>query len=104
MNSLLSYLLTCLINKLRRLKLYVLKGEKSLLAEMVIVFTQLLVFEEMKQAMRNTRKSVGGVPVQIKLFPNFFYSVHNTLAYATVRAREIFPHKCKSEGHNGVNR
>ena len=62
-NSLLFYLLTC---KLRRLKIYVFKGEKSLLEEMVIDFTQLLLFKGMKQATRNTRRSVGGVPVCFK--------------------------------------
>ena len=37
--SLFSYLLTYQIDKLRRLKIFLLKGEKSLSAEMEIVFT-----------------------------------------------------------------
>ena len=56
--------------QIRRLKICVLKGEKSLFVEMVIVFTQLLLFEGMKQTMRNTR-SVGGVPVCLKKIQRF---------------------------------
>ena len=38
------YLLTYEVNKLRYLKLYLLKGEKSSSAEMEIVFSELLLF------------------------------------------------------------
>ena len=49
MYSLFSYLLTCYIKKkLRRLKIYLLKGEKSSSAEMDIVFTELLLAGRMK--------------------------------------------------------
>ena len=39
------------------------KGEKSLSAEMEIVFTELLLLGGMKQAMINKRRSGGGVAV-----------------------------------------
>ena len=47
MYGLFLYLQTYLINKLR-LKIYVLKGEKSLSAEMEIIFTKLMLTEKMK--------------------------------------------------------
>ena len=43
-------------------EMFVLKGEKSLSAEIEIVFTELLLQGEMKQPMRNTRRSIGPVP------------------------------------------
>ena len=46
--SLFLYLLTHLINKLRRLKIYFLKGEKSLSAEIETVFTELMLTERIK--------------------------------------------------------
>ena len=51
------------MNKLRRLEIYVLKGENLLSTEMEIVLTEFLLSGGMKQAMRNTRRSVGGVAV-----------------------------------------
>ena len=57
-------------------------GEKSLLVEMVIVFTQLLLFEGMKQTMRNTRRSVGGVPVCFRKIQRFS-SRHSSLFSTT---------------------
>ena len=48
MNSLFSCLLMYLMNKLRRLKIYLLYGEKSLSTEMEIIFTELLLSEGMK--------------------------------------------------------
>ena len=47
MYSLFLYLQTYLINKLR-LKIYLLKGEKSLSAEMEIIFTKLMLTERIK--------------------------------------------------------
>ena len=47
MYSLFLYLKTYLINKLR-LKIYLLKGEKSLSAEMEIIFTELMLTERIK--------------------------------------------------------
>ena len=43
------HLLTYLINKLQWLKIYVLKGDILFSAKMEIVFTELLLLEEMKQ-------------------------------------------------------
>ena len=68
--------------QIRRLKICVLKGEKSLFVEMVIVFTQLLLFEGMKQTMRNTRRSVGGVPVCFRKIQRFL-SRHSSLLSTT---------------------
>ena len=48
MYSLFLYLLTYLINKLRRLKVYFFKGEKSLSAVMEIIFTELMLTERIK--------------------------------------------------------
>ena len=48
MYSLFSCFLTYLINKLRRLKIYFLYGEKSLSTEMEIIFTALFLSERMK--------------------------------------------------------
>ena len=47
MYGLFLYLQTYLINKLR-LKIYLLKGEKSLSAEMEIIFTELMLTERIK--------------------------------------------------------
>ena len=47
MHGLFLNFLTYLINKLR-LKIYFLKGEKSLLAEMEIIFTELMLTEKIK--------------------------------------------------------
>ena len=47
-NSLFLYLLTYYIDKLRRLKIHLPKGEMSLSAEMEIFFTELLFSERMK--------------------------------------------------------
>ena len=63
-----SYLLTFFKNKLR------LKGEKSLSAEMEIVFTELLLLGGMKQAMRNTRRSGGGLAVCFRKIQRFLSS------------------------------
>ena len=68
--------------QIQRLKIYVLKEERSLLTEMIIVFTQLLLFEGMKQAMRNTRRSVGGVPVCFRKIQRFL-SRHSSLLSTT---------------------
>ena len=68
--------------QIQRLKIYVLKEERSLLTEMIIVFTQLLLFEGMKQAMRNTRRSVGGVPVCFRKIQRFS-SRHSSLFSTT---------------------
>ena len=48
MYSLFLYLLTYLINNLQRLKVYFVKGEKSLLAVMEIIFTELMLTERIK--------------------------------------------------------
>ena len=53
--SLFSYLLMFLATNLKRLKINVLKGEKSPSAKMETVFTKLLLFGGMQQATRNTR-------------------------------------------------
>ena len=47
MYGLFLYFLTYFINKLR-LKIYLLKGEKSLSAEMEIIFTELMLTERIK--------------------------------------------------------
>ena len=51
-----------MIDKIMAAEMFVLKGEKSLSAEIEIVFTELLLQGEMKQPMRNTRRSIGPVP------------------------------------------
>ena len=60
-----------LINKLRRLKIYLLKGEKSLSAEMelhVFTYTELLLFG-IKYTMRNIYlMHVMAVQIHIKIF------------------------------------
>ena len=48
MYSLFLYLLTYLINKLQRLKVYFFKGKKSLSAVMEIIFTELMLTERIK--------------------------------------------------------
>ena len=52
-----------------RLKIYLLKGEKSSSAEMDIVFTELLLAGRMKLAMKNNRKSRGQVIVYLRKKP-----------------------------------
>ena len=65
------YLSIFLINKLRRLKIYLLKGEKSLSAEMelhVFTYTELLLFG-IKYTMRNIYlMHVMAVQIHIKIF------------------------------------
>ena len=51
MHGLFLYFLTYLIDKLR-FKIYFLKGEKSLSAEMEIIFTELMLTEKIKWAMK----------------------------------------------------
>ena len=48
MDSLFSSLLTHLMNKLQRLKIYLLYGEKSMSTEMENIFTELLLSERIK--------------------------------------------------------
>ena len=77
------HLLTFLINKLRRLKIDVLKGENSLSAEMEIEFNEFLLSGGMKQAMSNTGRSVGGVTVCSRRIERFLNS-HSSLFSTTV--------------------
>ena len=78
------HLLTYLINKLRRLKIDVLKGENSLSAEMEIEFNEFLLSGGMKQAMSNTtRRSVGGVTVCSRRIERFL-NCHSSLFSTTV--------------------
>ena len=53
MHGLFLYFLTYLIDKLR-FKIYFLIGEKSLSAEMEIIFTELMLTEKIKWAMKKT--------------------------------------------------
>ena len=77
------HLLTYLINKLRRLKIDVLKGENSLSAEMEIEFNEFLLSGGMKQAMSNTRRSVDGVTVCSRRIERFL-NCHSSLFSTTV--------------------
>ena len=60
------------------------------------VFTQLLLFEGMKQTMRNTRRSVGGVPVCFRKSQRFlsrhsspFSTTKSVTFYSTLKFSTI---------------
>ena len=80
MYSLFSYLLRFLINQLRRLKIFVFKGEKPLQAEMEIVFPGLLLFGGMKLAIGNGKISSS----RSSLFWSYHSSLFSTTNTATV--------------------
>ena len=86
--------LTYLMNKLRRLKIYLLQGEKLLSTEMEIISTELLLSERMKQAMKNMRKSLVQVivclrKIQRSLSCNFSSQTPRRILSRKARSREL---------------
>ena len=94
MNGLFSYLLTCLINKLRRLKIYVLKGEKPLLAKNGDCFYQVVALSRDETSDEKhkdiSRWSSGLFQKNPKVFEPLLFAIFNYKASYCLFNTKIF--------------